>query len=159
MIGSNGGLTAAESAALTAWVAAGGTLIAVGDNDSRNKLDTYILPYEIDADDSGKTGVNGFGWPGHPLTSGVTWAHNGGSSTCGTPASYSNYGPGHPGTNGVPALSSTFTLPAAGALLPASVPSDSSLCGLPVYMQVIEADAGASAGVSFSRGLIATLGS
>ena len=51
-----------------------------------------------------------------------------------------------------------LTLPAAGASIPVTVPGDDALCGLSIYLQVLEADAGASRGVAFSRGLRLQLG-
>ena len=139
----------------------------------------------------------------------VAWASGGGTGTCGTTATSSNYGAGTAGTNGVPGLSLdappqlgatigmvignssgvdaltllviglsqsntpslggtllvnpainvNFLLPAAGATLPSVIPSDNVLCGVTTYVQVLQADAGASAGVSFSPGLSVTLGS
>ncbi|MFO0983634.1 MAG: hypothetical protein U1E76_18215 [Planctomycetota bacterium] len=49
-----------------------------------------------------------------------------------------------------------IALPAAGAQVTANVPAD--LCGVSLYLQVLEIDPGASVGVSFSRGLCLTLG-
>ncbi|MFO0983463.1 MAG: hypothetical protein U1E76_17305 [Planctomycetota bacterium] len=49
-------------------------------------------------------------------------------------------------------------LPGAGASIPVSVPDDDALCGLSVYLQVLESDAGATKGVAFTRGLRLQLG-
>jgi hypothetical protein len=124
------------------------------------------------------------------------------------PAAWSNYGAGHPGTNGVPALSPSanpvigvtinllvgnslgaqtqaalaigvqdlglpflggtllvlplvappVSIPAAGAQLPLGIPLDGDLCGVPVFVQVLLLDGGASQGVAFTRGLRLDLG-
>ena len=137
----------------------------------------------------------------------VAWAH--GDLACGTSASSANYGAGHAGTAGVPALtlvsppqigteiavtignsagvdaltvlligiapafdatslggtllvtpstSVSFTTPAAGVTLPATIPSDATLCGVTTFVQTLQQDAGASHGASFSRGLAVTIG-
>jgi hypothetical protein len=52
-----------------------------------------------------------------------------------------------------------FSLPGAGLALPAPLPCDGSLCGRSVYLEALEVDAGASEGVSFTRGLRLVLGS
>jgi len=128
---------------------------------------------------------------------------------CSAPASWSNYGSGFPGTNGVPAFTSrqfpafgtsvtldvensygspTFALLFVGyqrasihtnwggdlLVLPSvvvpitfaysgdafsgDIPSDRSLCGFAIDLQVIEADPGAAKGVSFTQGLELELG-
>ncbi|MEW6747516.1 MAG: VCBS repeat-containing protein [Planctomycetota bacterium] len=128
---------------------------------------------------------------------------------CDTDASWSNYGAGWPGTNGIPCLLSSgdpeicsticlticnslgfptlsflflglapadlptpwegrlllrpyrifqAILPAGGLVLCGDVPCDATLCGLHVYLQVLELDPGASRGVSFSQGLDLLLG-
>ncbi|MEW6743704.1 MAG: FG-GAP-like repeat-containing protein [Planctomycetota bacterium] len=124
-------------------------------------------------------------------------------------ASWSNYGPGWPGTHGIPAFTPsnapfigepiTFNIgnsrgaatqgtllvglteayfptpwdgvlllvpsfifslfiPADGLALPATIPSDATLAGLSLYLQVIEVDPGASKDHSFTRGLELVLG-
>jgi hypothetical protein len=57
-----------------------------------------------------------------------------------------------------PAISVPMSLPAGGVSLPVSIPGDDALCGVAVFLQVIEADPGASDGVSFSPGLRLNLG-
>jgi hypothetical protein len=59
----------------------------------------------------------------------------------------------------VPSSVITVPLGPAGISLPACVPCDGALCGLAVYLQVWEADPGASQGVSFTPGLKLVLGS
>lgn len=135
------------------------------------------------------------------------WACNAGSPLCPSHSpSWSNYGAGWPGTNGVPslgpsgsptigqpvalqignslgaattgylllgaapasqatalggtvlvafvpALAFTLPIPASGTLLAGTVPNDPTLCGVSLYVQVIQADPNASHGASFSRGL------
>jgi hypothetical protein len=49
-------------------------------------------------------------------------------------------------------------LPAAGLVLSATLPCDSALCGLPIDLQVLETDPGASKGLSFTAGLQLVLG-
>jgi hypothetical protein len=51
-----------------------------------------------------------------------------------------------------------FSLSSAGAVLPFSIPCDGMLCQVATYFQVLELDAGASKGVSFTRGLLLVLG-
>ncbi|MFO0982924.1 MAG: hypothetical protein U1E76_14530 [Planctomycetota bacterium] len=51
-----------------------------------------------------------------------------------------------------------FPIPAAGAPIPGDLPCDGSLCGLPVNIQALEMDPGASKGVSFTPGLQLVLG-
>jgi hypothetical protein len=131
------------------------------------------------------------------------------SGPCDNPASWSNYGAGFSGSNGVPTLTSqndpalgtTITLdignslglstvgvlflgfnqanihstlggdllliptitqligiPASGLSVTGFLPLDGTLCGLDLYLQVIEADSGATKGVSFTRGLGLDLG-
>jgi hypothetical protein len=58
----------------------------------------------------------------------------------------------------IPQLIVVVPMPAAGLHLPGTVPSDPALCGLNIYMQALEADGGASKGVSFTNGLKLTLG-
>jgi hypothetical protein len=128
---------------------------------------------------------------------------------CSQDATWSNYGAGFPGTNGVPSftsrqnpvLGSSLTLdlansyanptagllfvgfqqtklhsgwggdllvvptltvplsiPGAGASVTGDIPSDSTLCGVAVDLQVIEVDPGAAKGVSFTAGLELVLG-
>ena len=50
------------------------------------------------------------------------------------------------------------TLPPAGLSVTVTIPCDLTLCGLSVNMQVLELDAGASKGVSFTPGLNLVLG-
>ena len=50
------------------------------------------------------------------------------------------------------------SLSGTGADYPLGLPNDPSLCGVSLYTQLIQADAGASAGVSFSSGLRIDLG-
>jgi hypothetical protein len=50
------------------------------------------------------------------------------------------------------------SLPAAGATLHASLPCNSDLCGLSVFLQAFEVDPGASRGVAFSSGMRLLLG-
>ena len=52
-----------------------------------------------------------------------------------------------------PLLYISLPLPAGGLTLSGQVPDDPSLYGLDLYLQVIELDAGASKGLSFTRGL------
>jgi hypothetical protein len=47
--------------------------------------------------------------------------------------------------------------PASGLMVPADLPCDSALCGAKLDLQAVETDAGASRGVSFTRGLELTL--
>ena len=58
-----------------------------------------------------------------------------------------------------PGASLTLAVPAGGLTLPASIPDDPALCGLSVFLQVLENDPGASHGVSFTPGLELDLGS
>jgi hypothetical protein len=53
----------------------------------------------------------------------------------------------------VPGLAIPLSIPGGGLTLPANIPCDPALCGFIDYLQVLEADPGASKGVSFSRGL------
>jgi hypothetical protein len=59
----------------------------------------------------------------------------------------------------LPAVVFPFVLPAPGADFPVTVTCDTTLCGLSIYLQAWEADAGASDGVSFTPGLELKLGS
>jgi hypothetical protein len=59
----------------------------------------------------------------------------------------------------LPAVVFPFALPAGGADFLLTVTCDYALCGLSIYLQVWEADAGASQGVSFTPGLELRLGS
>jgi hypothetical protein len=52
----------------------------------------------------------------------------------------------------------TIAIPAAGLSVPGLIPNDTSLCGIAVFLQVMEIDAGASKGVSFTPGLELDLG-
>lgn len=137
----------------------------------------------------------------------ANWACNSGSPTCPSHfATWSNYGNGWPGTQGVPTLVPTnnpvvgqplglqvgnslgspttgylllglspanqasglggtilvnfvpalvFAVPLAqsGVLLAGNVPNDPTLCGVSLYVQFLEVDAGATQGASFTRGL------
>ena len=58
----------------------------------------------------------------------------------------------------VPTLSLPLPLPPSGMLLPINVPPNPNLCGVSVYFQVLELDAGASQGVSATAGLEMLLG-
>ena len=44
-------------------------------------------------------------------------------------------------------------VPASGFAAKFAVPNDPALCGLNLYVQVVEGDAGASKGLSFTAGL------
>jgi len=55
-------------------------------------------------------------------------------------------------------LALPVSLPAAGLDLAGAVPDDETLGGIAFYMQVLEGDAGAAKGISFSRGLKIVLG-
>jgi hypothetical protein len=59
----------------------------------------------------------------------------------------------------IPQLIVVVPVPAAGLHLPGTVPSNPALCGLAIYLQALEADAGASKHVSFTNGLKLVLGS
>jgi hypothetical protein len=50
-------------------------------------------------------------------------------------------------------------LPAAGLSVASTIPDDPALCGLAVFLQVLELDSGATKGVSFTPGLRLNLGS
>jgi FG-GAP repeat protein len=52
-----------------------------------------------------------------------------------------------------PLLFESLTLPAGGLTLSGKVPDDPTLYGLDLYLQALELDAGASKGISFTRGL------
>jgi hypothetical protein len=51
-----------------------------------------------------------------------------------------------------------FTLPGAGLALRGALPCDPAFCGLSMYLQALEVDAGASKGISFTAGLRLVLG-
>ncbi len=57
-----------------------------------------------------------------------------------------------------PMFSVTLLLPIGGATLPLQLPNDPASCGVGVYLQHLHLDAGASAGLAFSRGLELVLG-
>ncbi|MFT7465070.1 MAG: hypothetical protein ACI9EF_003433 [Pseudohongiellaceae bacterium] len=57
-----------------------------------------------------------------------------------------------------PLLTITFVLPPGSTTLAATLPDDPLLCGVSLYLQVAEADHGASAGASFSKGLELAIG-
>jgi len=57
-----------------------------------------------------------------------------------------------------PAFVSNVVVPPAGLSISAPIPCDDSLCGLTLYVQVVEMDPGASRGVSFTPGLELRLG-
>lgn len=50
------------------------------------------------------------------------------------------------------------SLPVAGMNQPVTIINDPAICGLQIYSQMFQADAGASAGVAFSQGLSLTVG-
>jgi hypothetical protein len=52
-----------------------------------------------------------------------------------------------------PALAVPLTLPIGTLNLPTTVICDPTFCGVSIYLQVLEADLGATKGVSFSPGL------
>ena len=58
----------------------------------------------------------------------------------------------------VPIALIPLPIPTAGLNLPLAIPCDDSLCGISGFLQVLEADAGASKGVSFTPGLELVLG-
>ncbi|MFO0984255.1 MAG: hypothetical protein U1E76_21455 [Planctomycetota bacterium] len=58
----------------------------------------------------------------------------------------------------VPSQFLAIPLLAGTTPLPGTIPADESLCGLSVYLQVLEIDPGASAGISFTRGLQLAMG-
>ncbi|MFG0317943.1 MAG: DUF4350 domain-containing protein [Planctomycetota bacterium JB042] len=58
----------------------------------------------------------------------------------------------------VPSLAFSLPLAAPGILLAGNVPSDPTLCGVSLYVQVLQVDPAASHGASFSRGLSLTFG-
>jgi hypothetical protein len=49
-------------------------------------------------------------------------------------------------------------IPPPGVQIPLSIPADDALCGTKVYLQTVIADAAASVGIAFSRGLLLDLG-
>jgi len=57
-----------------------------------------------------------------------------------------------------PLVTIPLSLPVAPVVLAGGIPKDATLCGVPVFVQVVEVDPGASKGLSFSRGLRLTLG-
>ena len=58
----------------------------------------------------------------------------------------------------VPTWIFSIVIPPAGISIPATLPNDPRFCGLSVFLQVIEADPGASQGASFAPGLEAQIG-
>jgi hypothetical protein len=52
-----------------------------------------------------------------------------------------------------PFLTVPLALPVGGLTLSGAIPDDASLYGFDLYLQALEADAGASKGISFTRGL------
>jgi hypothetical protein len=58
----------------------------------------------------------------------------------------------------VPLVAPPVNVPAGGAQLPLGIPLDDNLCGVPVLVQVLLLDGGASQGVAFTRGLRLDLG-
>lgn len=58
----------------------------------------------------------------------------------------------------LPLVASPVRVPAAGLSLTAAIPCDDILCGVSFFVQVVEADPGASRGVSFTPGLELRLG-
>ncbi|MEW6747789.1 MAG: hypothetical protein AB1486_34110 [Planctomycetota bacterium] len=59
----------------------------------------------------------------------------------------------------VPTNGFLLPLPAAGLALAGALPCDRVLCGVSVYLQALEVDAGASKGIAFTPGLQLVLGS
>ncbi|MFO0981483.1 MAG: SBBP repeat-containing protein [Planctomycetota bacterium] len=59
----------------------------------------------------------------------------------------------------LPMRTIVLSLPGAGLALQALISCDGMLCGLSIYLQTLEVDAGASRGVSFTPGLELVLGS
>ncbi|MEM7202272.1 MAG: FG-GAP repeat protein [Planctomycetota bacterium] len=57
-----------------------------------------------------------------------------------------------------PDLTLNAVLPTAGIQAPLSIPLEGSLCGVSLFVQVLEVDPGASAGVSFTQGLQMDIG-
>ncbi|MFG0317783.1 MAG: hypothetical protein ACF8XB_10955, partial [Planctomycetota bacterium JB042] len=58
-----------------------------------------------------------------------------------------------------PAFAFPDVVPPGGAAYAVAIPDDPTLCGVPLYWQAIEQDAGALAGLSFTAGLEVELGS
>jgi hypothetical protein len=58
----------------------------------------------------------------------------------------------------LPVLVVPVLVPAAGVTISGAIPCDDALCGLPIYVQLIEVDPGASRGLSFTPGLALRLG-
>ncbi|MFO0983482.1 MAG: calcium-binding protein [Planctomycetota bacterium] len=58
----------------------------------------------------------------------------------------------------LPALITPVLVPFAGLSITTTIPCDDSLCGLTLFVQVVETDVGASHGVSFTPGLELRLG-
>jgi Tol biopolymer transport system component len=58
----------------------------------------------------------------------------------------------------IPLLAVPLDLPSGGVSVPAPIPCDPTLCGLVIDLQVIEFDAGASRGISFTPALELSLG-
>jgi hypothetical protein len=52
-----------------------------------------------------------------------------------------------------PLLTLPLSVPAGGLVLSGAIPDDPALYGFHLYLQALEADAGASKGISFTRGL------
>jgi Tol biopolymer transport system component len=57
-----------------------------------------------------------------------------------------------------PQMTLLFGLPPAGASIPETIPHDRILCGLPIFLQALELDAGALHGISFTPGLELVVG-
>ena len=60
--------------------------------------------------------------------------------------------------NVLPAFAVEISIASGGITTSVDIPCDSTLCGLAGYLQVLEFDAGASKGISFSAGLKILLG-
>lgn len=58
----------------------------------------------------------------------------------------------------VPSLTISLPIPATGLSIASTIPCDDSLCGLALFVQVVEMDPGASRGISFTPGLQLRLG-
>jgi hypothetical protein len=58
-----------------------------------------------------------------------------------------------------PATTIIFPVPGAGITLSGDIPSDTGLCGLPLFLQILQSDPGAASGFSSSMGLQLNLGS
>ena len=57
-----------------------------------------------------------------------------------------------------PALLTFVSIPAGGVSFSGTIPLDPGLCGLSVYLQLLELDPGASRGISFTPGLELAIG-